>query len=243
MEEKCCDIGTLRRSEIIGGLAYLPMFLFGSQFLAVWLVMLITGSRNTSDLIAPANFAFAGLNALALGFIFRRYLLDQARRILARGWAMLGDLLLGFLIYLGLAMLASRAVALLQELLHAEYYNANQEAVETSLFTAPVFAVLSACVLAPIGEELLFRGLIFCGLYRKSRILAYALSMLLFALVHLYSSMFSQPIAVTLIALLVYLPHGFALAWTYERSGSICCCIFLHAVMNAISFLAIHALK
>ena len=243
MEEKRYDVGALRRSEIIGGLAYLPIFLIGSQYLAVWLVTLITGSRNVSDLIGPTNFVFTGLNAVAFALIFRRYLADQARRIQARGWALFGDLLLGFLVYIGLAMLASRAVALLQVLLHADYQNANQDAVEKSLFTAPVFAILSACVLAPIGEELLFRGLVFCGLYRKSRILAYALSMLLFALVHLLSSMFSQPIAVTLMALLVYLPHGFALAWTYERSGSICGCIFLHAVMNAISFLAIHALK
>ena len=243
MEEKRYDIGALRKGEIIGGLVYLPMFLIGTQYLAALIVALFSGNKGLDDLLGPLNLVYTGLNALALALIFRRYLADQARRISSRGWAMLGDLLLGFLVYFGLAMLASRAIILLEELLHAEYQNANQETVEKTLADAPTAAIVSACVLAPIGEELLFRGLIFCGTYRKSRVLAYALSMLLFALVHLYSSMFSQPIAVTLIALLVYLPHGFALAWVYERSGSICCSMFLHAAMNAISFLAIHALK
>ena len=66
---------------------------------------------------------------------------------------------------------------------------------------------------------------------------AYVLSMLAFSLAHVFAAMFFQPLGLTFVNLIVYLPAGFVLAWTYERSGSIWSAIFLHAALNALSML------
>lgn len=231
------DLGTLRRSERIGGLLYLPMFLIGTQLLAFFIVGLFWGDPGEDRALVPINLIYTGLNAAVLCVIFRHYLADQFRRFKERSWHLYGDLMLSLLLFFGLSIAVNVLRTQLQELLHADYQNANQDAVLNVLALSPESAILMICVLAPLGEELLFRGLIFCGLYRKSRILAYALSIFLFSLVHVYSSMFSQPIAVTLVTLTVYLPHSFVLAWIYDRSGSIWSSIALHATLNAISLL------
>lgn len=243
MNQSPRELGPLRKEERIGGLIYLPMFLIGTQYLAVLIVLRFRPNLSEDELLVPVNLVFTGLNAAALCLIFHRYLAEQFRRIQLRGWSIFTDLLLGFLTCYGLSILASYAVQLLQILFGTEYLNANQEAVNTMLFRSPAAAILAACVLAPISEELLFRGLIFCGLYRRSRKWAYAVSMLSFAFVHVMQSMFSQPIGVTLTAFSVYLPHGFALAWTYERSGSIWSAIFLHASLNTLSFILLCAIR
>lgn len=231
--------GSLRRNEIVGGLLYLPMFLIGTPMIAAFLVMLFAKNIPEAEALAPCTLVYTGLNALALCLIFRRYLVDQSRQLLRRGWWILADLALGFLVYYGLAILASTSIESLQMLLKTDYSNANQKNLEALLASNPILTMIGACVLAPIGEELLFRGLIFCGLHRRSRPLAYVVSMLSFALVHVMSSIFHQPILNTLVVLPVYLPHGFALAWVYERSSSIWCSVFLHMLMNTVAMLVL----
>ena len=44
---------------------------------------------------------------------------------------------------------------------------------------------LGTIALAPLGEELIFRELVFHGLFRRSRVAAYCLSAALFSLIHM----------------------------------------------------------
>ena len=44
------------------------------------------------------------------------------------------------------------------------------------------------------------------------------------------------PAASVLISCIPYIPASIALAWTYERAGTIWASITLHAVVNALSF-------
>lgn len=233
-------LGALRKGEIIGGLLYLPMLLLGSQIIAAVIARLMGMDLREDSTLGYVNLIYGCLNAAVLAAIFCRYLADQFRRLLDRGWAIFADLLLGFLMCYGLILLASMGVSILSALFRVEYYNANQEAAEAAVRMTPLVTILYACVLAPFGEEVMFRGLIFCGLFRRSRFWAYAVSMLAFSLLHIYSSALSQPVGVTLINVLVYLPYGFALARTYERSGSIWVAVFLHAAINTVSILLQH---
>lgn len=243
MDQSQRDLGTLRKSEVIGGLLYLPAFFLVTPILAALVVFFVTGTHVQAELAGPIELVYTAMNAVFLGLLFRHYLLDQWRRLQNRGWAIFADLGFGFLIYFAGAMAISRVMGILQMLLQTEYQNANQEAAEAILAQWPLAAILAACLLAPIGEELLFRGLVFCGLRRKSRTLAYAASMLSFSLAHVLGSMFDQPLSVTLMALIVYLPHSFALAWTYEHSGSIWGSVFLHATLNSFSMLVLAAMR
>ena len=96
-----------------------------------------------------------------------------------------------------------------------------------------------AVILAPIVEESLFRAGIFGLLRRKSRFLAYALSVLAFGLYHVWQNALYDPRQ--LIVLLQYIPSSLALAWAYERTDSIWSSIFLHMLTNAVSVLAVLA--
>ncbi|ABU59291.1 CPBP family intramembrane glutamic endopeptidase [Roseiflexus castenholzii] len=99
---------------------------------------------------------------------------------------------------------------------------------------------IGAVVLAPIGEEVLFRGYLFGSLRRlagDSRAgiaVAYGVSALVFALSH------SLAATEGLIGLLV--PSfliGLVFAWGFDRSGSLIPAIVAHAINNGIAFAAL----
>jgi membrane protease YdiL (CAAX protease family) len=80
---------------------------------------------------------------------------------------------------------------------------------------------------APLAEELYFRGYVFSAYVReKGLILAYALSGIVFAALHLNRE-----------ALLPILILGVMLAWMYRRTGSIITPITAHALNNGLAFL------
>lgn len=84
-------------------------------------------------------------------------------------------------------------------------------------------AIVLVCVLAPVMEEMLFRGLILRGfLARYPRWPAIVASAVLFGASHLNLYQFFA-------ALLL----GLLLGWLYERSRSLIPCIALHAAYNA----------
>jgi uncharacterized protein len=99
----------------------------------------------------------------------------------------------------------------------------------------PVLAVsiLEYVVLAPIFEELAFRGLLFAMLRRRFEFLpAAVISTSLFALAHGYS----------LIGFISVFWSGFLWAWIYERTGSLIPCMVAHAMNNLLVCLTVMAL-
>ncbi len=97
-----------------------------------------------------------------------------------------------------------------------------------------------AVFLAPLAEEAMFRGGVFGLLRRRSRAAAYAVSMLLFALYHVWGYALLDPTA--WLYLLQYLPAGFLLARIYEKTNALWASIFLHMTVNGVSVLLISML-
>ena len=97
---------------------------------------------------------------------------------------------------------------------------------------APVFLV-SVVLFAPVGEELLFRGMLFQAL--RDRIGAWPgilLSAAAFAVVHVSASATTSAnviVAVTVFTL------GAIFAWIFHRSGSLLVVIVAHCLFNATS--------
>ena len=87
-----------------------------------------------------------------------------------------------------------------------------------------------------------FRGLLFGGLRRYSRPMAFAVSTLGYALFCAVPFVF-QPEGADLRYLLLavqYLPMSLALAWCYDHGGSIWSAVALHMAVNGASlFLAV----
>lgn len=87
-----------------------------------------------------------------------------------------------------------------------------------------------AVFLAPIVEELIFRGGIFGLLRRCNRLLAYAVTILLFSVYHIWGSAMDDP--AYLIYTVQYFGASYALCRCYERTNSIWAGIFLHMLYN-----------
>ncbi len=97
-----------------------------------------------------------------------------------------------------------------------------------------LLAIVAAVILAPLAEELLFRGLLHRGLRRRLALVpATTISSVLFAIVHIDVAI-SQPLA--LVGLTVV---GVILALAYERTGSLVVPIVIHAVHNAVTIVAV----
>ena len=84
MEYRTNDPGRLRRSEWIGGILYWPMFLFGSQVIAILLVLKLWPSGDETVEAARINLVFGAINVVAVTAIFRRFLAEHLRRLTER---------------------------------------------------------------------------------------------------------------------------------------------------------------
>jgi membrane protease YdiL (CAAX protease family) len=91
----------------------------------------------------------------------------------------------------------------------------------------PWLAVGAIVILAPIAEEVFFRGVVFNALLREGgRRWAFLGSSALFAAIHL-----------SLVALLPIFLLGLALAWVYDRTRNLLAPIAMHIVVNGASVL------
>ena len=118
--------------------------------------------------------------------------------------------------------------------------NPNNEAVfgMAGMTFGPIAAM--AVFMAPIVEEAIFRAGLFGILRRRNRTLAYAVSMAMFSLYHVWSYAFLD--LKNLIYLLQYIPVSFLLCRCYERTNSIWGSIFLHMLVNGISMSLLYAI-
>ena len=105
------------------------------------------------------------------------------------------------------------------------------EGVFEGLITAPTSvwgSILALVVVAPITEELLFRGLILRGFLAQYSVRKSVLvSALLFALIHLNPWQFAGAFV-----------SGVIFAWWFVQTRSLLPCLFGHALFNAIPLIA-----
>lgn len=105
----------------------------------------------------------------------------------------------------------------------------------------PYLIIIQALLYAPIVEEIMFRGLVFGGLSKKSMVFAVIVSSSLFGLAHVYNSILSGNFA-DLWFFPTYALLGYFLNRAYIKSGSIVSSMALHFLNNAIGLLAISAI-
>ena len=188
------------------------------------------------DFLTEAQWELAlfAVSAVALGIAMLRYWKRGFERVLERPGRTLLSALGGLAIYYAL----STAVTLLLVLVASDMLegNPNNEAVVAVAKTDYGTMKAAAVFLAPLVEETLFRGVIFGSLRKKSRIAAYFVSVLLFCLLHVWQFVAATGDWGYLIYLLQYIPAGVALAWCYERSGTIWAPIGMHMLVNALAF-------
>lgn len=100
-----------------------------------------------------------------------------------------------------------------------------QAAEQALLVIDPWLAIVAIVVLAPIAEEVFFRGVVFNAWLREAGPrYGYLGSAILFGVIHL-----------SLVAILPIFLLGLALAWVYRRTGNLLAPIAMHATVNGIS--------
>ena len=100
-------------------------------------------------------------------------------------------------------------------------------------------------IVAPIGEEILYRGVIAQAWGRQSGARrAIVFSAIVFAFAHTLNiggESIGDALAVAAVAFAIRLPLGLALGWLWVRRRSLLATIALHAAYNAVLVLATFA--
>jgi len=204
------------------------------QMLILPTVLTLINSMLPSPFTLGAlNFIYFAINFICITVIFHRFLLSSVQILLRAPFTVLRYAFFGFLAY----QVGKFAVGVIVVLLHPEFSNLNDTAVMDSVTQNFTLMSIGTIILAPVVEEVLYRGVIFGGMYRKNPVLAYIMSTVIFSLIHIigYIHLY-EPIAL-LCSFLVYLPAGLCLAWSYEKSGSIIAPILIHIAVNQLGIL------
>lgn len=230
MAKKKKSMVTMTRSEL--GLGW------------VWLVfevMLLPTLLNLLNSLLPVPLSSAHLNfiyyCVNCGFILGFFHKFLGRSLASAGngfWDFLQAAVLGFVGY----WVANRALSGLVALLFPGFANLNDQTVAALAGSHYVLMVIGTVLLVPVAEEVLFRGVVFGSIRRKSRLWAYLVSVALFAFVHVSGYLSGGDWLRLALSFVQYIPAGLFLAWSYEKADSIFAPIVIHTAINAIGIYA-----
>ncbi|MFV0394058.1 MAG: lysostaphin resistance A-like protein [Coprobacillaceae bacterium] len=229
------------KQKALGYIILFPSYLYYIPKLAVFFLLWYNNSIHPIDgnvITVYLNVAI-GLFSLILGVaFFKDFLMDNIR---AFKKTLLEDTIwscsIGIGMVYGLAILSNIIVMVLLAMFNQQQADSsNQQLVELLLNNAPLLMTFQAVVLAPIVEELLYRGLIFRTIYSYNKNMAHILSAFLFGFSHIYSGLFSGDLT-QIIHIIPYMMMGFAFSYAYEKRGNICAPIIMHMLNNLIATL------
>ncbi|HEX6116029.1 MAG TPA: type II CAAX endopeptidase family protein [Solirubrobacterales bacterium] len=191
-------------------------------------IAFVVAGDPDSDAAAIVAQAFFAAGLVAVPFIVCRIegVAPAARRLGLRPFkpiSGIGWMLATYGVFIGLAGLYSLLVDTQSEQQVLQDIGAEKDAV---VLVAQGILVVG---LAPVSEELFFRGFLFGGLRGKLSFWPAALiSGLFFGSIHLLGGSWEviPPLAA----------FGVLLAWLYERTGSLGPPVLMHALQNAIAF-------
>ncbi len=202
---------------------FLIVGLFGAEFLISALlhdIGISTGNdqKNVLGIVEILGYGLLFCGLLAYKHLSYRDLFHQSKKSVA---ATLGTLFLPILALIPAITLAMSA--LLSALEWFFPVSSWEQAMFDRMMSNGLASVMTVCIIAPVLEEMLFRGVILRSFLRQhSPKVAIVASALLFGAAHLNIYQF-------VVASLI----GLALGWLYERTRSLWPGIFLHAAYNS----------
>ena len=215
---------TLSNKQYIFGLIYWLFQYLPLPVIIVLGMMLLNVTPND----ATVNFIYFAINFIVTTCLFSRILLNDFKQVTSHPGPFFKYFGISYAIY----YVASMAVSLLTFALFPEFGNLNDESVGLMLQEQPVLMTLSVVFLAPVGEELLFRGVFYGFIRKKSKVAAFIVSSAIFSLIHVVGYIPMLDLPTLLISFIQYLPAGVAFAYAYEKSGTLLCPIMMHIVAN-----------
>lgn len=221
----------LTRKEKIWGIGYLLFETFLLALLLQWLNALLPSPLPVAEL----NFIFFVINFFCIAFVFRKFLLGQLKLLPEAAGNAIGIAIVGLVVYFLMNFLLAQVIFALDP----DFFSVNDVAIQELVAENYGLMLFSTVILVPITEEVLFRGLVFRGLYDHSPVLAWVVSIALFSAMHIWSYIGAYSAKTLLLCFLQYLPAGICLAGTYRLSGTILCPILIHAMVNYLSMMSL----
>jgi membrane protease YdiL (CAAX protease family) len=115
----------------------------------------------------------------------------------------------------------------------------NQSAIADAIRSDALFVIISAVVMAPIVEEIVFRGVLYRKLRKHNRYLfAILMSVITFGFMHIFQSVFEGNV-LDYPYIIIYIILGLFFVRIYEETGKLSGAIWLHVLNNVIGIAAI----
>ena len=215
------------KGESIFGWIYLAIHMFGLPLLLYYLPPQVF--PNLTDL--QANAIYYGIGFALIMVVFWKMLRREFDHLLDSPFRCIGGFFISFFLWYALSVLMTGLLTSIG----LGGPPPNNQAIDTLAKEGYNITLVISVIAAPILEEVLFRGIAFQTIRRKNRCLAYAVSILLFSLYHVWQFAFLHKDVAYLLYMLQYLPITFALTWCYEYTGSLWSVIFFHASNNYLA--------
>ena len=218
---------SMSRKEVIFGWLLMAGQLLILPVVAVMLNDMLPAPLSDTQL----NIALFALEFLLATVIFRKFLISSARLALRTPFRCLRFAALGLLLYYIGSFLVGPVIGSVD----SDFSNINDSNISVLAQDNYTLIFLCTVLLVPVTEELLYRGLIFRGLQKKNRLIAYLVSAAVFSLIHVVGYIGMTSTTTLLLCFLQYLPAGLSLAWAYEKADTIWAPILMHMTVNQIS--------
>ena len=184
---------------------------------------------------AEVNFVFFAVNFIAVAILFRHYLWAQIRLIPEVLEKVLCFTVIGFAAYMVMNFLLMQVLFAM----NPEFTSINDVTIQDLVAENYPMMFLGSVILVPITEETLYRGLVFRGIYDRSPVFAWIVSVLLFCAIHLIGYIGAYPWQTILLCFVQYIPAGICLAGAYRLSGSLLSPILIHVLVNLLAMLSL----
>lgn len=213
----------LLRRERIFGFIWLPIHIVVLPLL----IGVIAGFTQSERLLDASNTIYYLVSFLAVLIGFWHFLKESFGRFVERfGYCCL-IMLLAYFINIALSAALTAITNLTGEL-----PTPNNDAIAEMADVAFKDVFATAVLMAPIVEECLFRGTLFGTIARKNRVVAYAVTILVFSVYHVWQFALAYQDWSVLISAANYIPLTAALIFCYDRTETIWTPIFFHMFVN-----------
>ena len=219
----------LTPNEFVFGCVYYVLQLLLVPTILVVINMLLGNPYSE----AVINFGYFAINFIVVTLIFHKFLLGNLRIFLEHPWYHLRCAGIGLLMYFA----GNPVVSMVILLIDPEFANLNDMTIMEMVQEHFTLMTIGTVLLVPIVEETFYRGMMFRMLFDKHPIAAYGLSMVIFSCVHVAGYIGAADWFTLVLSFFQYLPAGFALAWSYQRSGSIFASVLIHMSVNQVGML------
>ncbi len=220
-------------------LVFIPFYFFCGSIIASaiikFCIIQFSLVLDETTVVAYLNLLLDLVFALIILLIFKDSLIEQWKDFFKEKKE---NILYGFVIGFVMLFVASIVGGLLSMAFEAQTDSQNQAVIENLAQAHPVIIVITSVILAPIVEELLFRGTIFGWLYELHPMIAHLGSAFLFGFVHIMDAVLSGNYQ-EWFQIFAYFLMGAVLSFLYEKRNNIYVPILSHMMNNLISILLV----